>query len=80
MIGLGLGITGAGLIALLGTGLLSQPWLVVALAIYAANLALAFFVQRPNLRRLVGIRPAGTIGPGRPGRGGSATCRTRWPG
>ena len=36
----------------------SQPWLLVALTIYAANLALAFFVQRPNLRRLVGIRAA----------------------
>ena len=38
--------------------LLEQPWLLVALAIYAANLVLAFFVQRPNLRRLVGIRAA----------------------
>jgi hypothetical protein len=57
--GLGLAITGAALIALLGTRLLSQPWLLAALAIYAVNLAIAFFVQRPNLRRLVGIRPAG---------------------
>jgi hypothetical protein len=58
VIGLGLAATGIGLIAVLGSQLLSQPWLLVALAIYAANLALAFFVQRPNLRRLVGIRAA----------------------
>ena len=43
---------------MLGGSLLGQPWLLVALAIYAANLLLAFFVQRPNLRRLVGIRAA----------------------
>jgi hypothetical protein len=56
--GAGLLITGAALIAILGTSLLSQPWLLVALAIYAANLAIAFFIQRPNLRQLVGIRPS----------------------
>jgi hypothetical protein len=43
---------------LLGGTLVGQPWLLVALAIYAANLVLAFFVQRPNLRRLIGIRAA----------------------
>ena len=53
LIGLGLAVTGAGLLALLGTQLLSQPWLIVALAIYAANLAVAAFIARPNLRRLV---------------------------
>jgi hypothetical protein len=26
--------------------------------IYALNLALAFFIQRPNLRRLIGIKAA----------------------
>jgi hypothetical protein len=57
-IGLGLAATGIGLVAVLGGQLLGQPWLLVALAIYAANLALAFFVQRPNLRRLIGIRAA----------------------
>ena len=58
VIGLGLALTGIGLLAVLGTQLLGQPWLLVALAIYAANLLLAFFVQRPNLRRLIGIRAA----------------------
>ena len=56
VVGAGLALTGIGLLAVLGTQLLDQPWLLVALAIYAANLALAFFVQRPNLRRLIGIR------------------------
>jgi len=54
VIGLGLAITGTGLLLSLGTQLLAQPWLLLALAIYAGNLVLAFFVQRPNLRRLLG--------------------------
>jgi hypothetical protein len=58
VIGVGLAATGIALVMVLGGQLLGQPWLLVALAIYAANLALAFFVQRPNLRRLVGIRAA----------------------
>jgi hypothetical protein len=56
VIGLGLAASGIGLIVVLGGSLLSQPWLLVALAIYAANLLLAFFIQRPNLRRLIGVR------------------------
>jgi len=58
VIGIGLALTGAALVAVLGTRLLSQPWLLVALSIYALNLVLAFFVQRPNLRPLLGIRVA----------------------
>jgi Predicted integral membrane protein (DUF2269) len=58
VIGIGLALTGAGLIAVLGGSLLQQPWLLLALTIYAVNLGIAFFVQRPNLRRLVGIRAA----------------------
>jgi hypothetical protein len=58
VIGLGLALTGAALVAVLGTRLLSQPWLLVALSIYALNLVIAFFVQRPNLRPLLGIRAA----------------------
>jgi hypothetical protein len=56
VLGAGLALTGVALLTVLGTQLLGQPWLLVALAIYAANLVLAFFVQRPNLRRLVGIK------------------------
>lgn len=56
VIGLGLAATGLGLVAVLGSSLLGQPWLLVALAIYAGNLLLAFFIQRPNLRRLIGVR------------------------
>jgi hypothetical protein len=58
IIGIGLALSGIALVVTLGGSLLGQPWLLVALAIYAANLLLAFFVQRPNLRRLVGIRAA----------------------
>ena len=58
VIGAGLVLTGLGLVAALGPSLLQQPWLVVALVIYALNLGLAFFIQRPNLRRLIGIKAA----------------------
>jgi hypothetical protein len=58
VIGAGLALSGLALLATLGTGLASQPWLLVAIAIYAANLVVAFFIQRPNLRRLVGVRAA----------------------
>ena len=53
VIALGLTATGAGLLLVLGTRLLTQPWLLVALVIYAANLLIAAFVSRPNLRRLL---------------------------
>jgi divalent metal cation (Fe/Co/Zn/Cd) transporter len=56
VVALGLVATGVALVGVLGIQLLNQPWLLVALAIYAANLAIAVFVQRPNLRRLVGVR------------------------
>ena len=58
VVGTGLALTGAALVIILGGSLIGQPWLLVALSIYAANLLLAFFVQRPNLRRLVGVRAA----------------------
>ncbi len=54
VIGMGLAATGVGLLLVLGTDLLTKPWLLIALVIYAGNLLLAFFVQRPNLRRLLG--------------------------
>ena len=57
IIGVGLVITGLLLVLTLGAQLLSQPWLLLALTIYALNLALAFFVQRPGLARLLRILP-----------------------
>ena len=53
VIGLGLAITGVGLLLLLGLELLGRPWLIVALVLYAANLLVAALIARPNLRRLV---------------------------
>ena len=58
VLGAGLALTGLGLIVALGPSVLQQPWLAVALAIYALNLGLAFFIQGPNLRRLVGLTAA----------------------
>jgi hypothetical protein len=55
-IGFGLAVTGIGLLASLGFRMLEQPWLLVALAIYAFNLGLAYFVQVPRLRSLIGLR------------------------
>jgi hypothetical protein len=60
IIGAGLAITGALMLLVLGTQLLSQPWLLVALVIYAANLVIALFVQRPGLARLLRMRPLAT--------------------
>jgi hypothetical protein len=53
VIAIGLAATGAGLLVVLGTELLGRPWLLVALGLYAANLAVAAFISRPNLRRLL---------------------------
>lgn len=58
VIGAGLALTGVAMLTILGPTLLAQPWLLLALTVYAANLAIAFFIQRPNLRRLIGIRAA----------------------
>jgi predicted integral membrane protein DUF2269 len=58
VIGIGLVVSGALLVGGLGLTVVDQPWLLVALAIYALNLGIALFVQRPNLRALVGLRAA----------------------
>jgi len=58
LIGTGLALTGLALVATLGAQLLQQTWLLLALIIYFVNLAIAFFIQRPNLRGLIGIRAA----------------------
>ena len=55
----GLALTGAAMLWILGPELLTQPWLLVALALYAINLGVAAFVSRPNLRRLIGIGASG---------------------
>jgi Predicted integral membrane protein (DUF2269) len=51
----GLALTGAAMLWILGPELLTQPWLLVALTLYAINLVVAAFVSRPNLRRLIGL-------------------------
>ena len=55
-IGVGLALTGIGLLASIGFTTLQQPWLLVALVIYALNLGLAYFIQVPRLRSLIGLR------------------------
>lgn len=57
VVGIGLALTGAGLLTVLGVGLLRQPWLLTALALYATTMVVAWFVQRPALRSIVGLTP-----------------------
>jgi hypothetical protein len=59
VIGVGLAITGAAMLWILGPELLTQPWLMVALTLYAINLIVAGLISRPNLRRLIGLRQSG---------------------
>ena len=67
LIGAGLAVTGVALLATGASALLGQPWLMLALVVYAANLGIAFFIQRPGLRRLLGV-----------GRDESESDRERW--
>jgi len=60
IIGVGVAATGIGMLLILGTSFAQQPWLLVALAIYAAVLVVSFFVQRPGVRRLLGLKQAAT--------------------
>jgi len=60
VIGAGLALTGAAMLWILGPELLTQPWLMVALTLYAINLIVAAVIARPNLRRLVGLSRSGT--------------------
>ncbi|MFN2418152.1 MAG: DUF2269 family protein [Candidatus Limnocylindria bacterium] len=55
IIGAGLALTGTAMLLILGPELLSQPWLLVALTLYALNLVVAAVISRPNLRRLTGL-------------------------
>lgn len=65
VIGIGLALTGTGLVISLGTEILARPWLLVALTVYALNLVLAAFISRPGLRRLVRLANADAEGWGR---------------
>jgi Predicted integral membrane protein (DUF2269) len=58
-IGSGVALSGAALVLVLGTSVLTQPWLALALVLYAADLVVAFVIQRPGLRRLVRL-PVGS--------------------
>lgn len=60
LIGAGLALTGTAMLLVLGPELLTQPWLVVALTLYAINLVVAAAISRPNLRRLVRFDRGGT--------------------
>lgn len=60
VLGIGVSATGVGLLLVLGPALLAQPWLLLALTVYAANLLLAFMIQRPGLRRLLRLRSDAT--------------------
>ena len=59
LISIGLAATGVAMLWILGPELLTQPWLLIALGLYALNLATAAFISRPNLRRLVGLQSSG---------------------
>lgn len=58
IIGAGVAATGVAMLIILGGALLGQPWLLFALSIYATVLGVAFFIQRPGVRRLLGLREA----------------------
>ena len=60
IIGGGVAITGIAMLMVLGGAFLDQPWLLIALAIYATILLVAFFIQRPGVRRLLGLKAAAT--------------------
>jgi len=60
VIGGGVAITGIALLISLGGAFLDQPWLLIALGIYATILIVAFFIQRPGIRRLLGLKDAAT--------------------
>lgn len=47
------GVTGLGLVLLEGTELLTRPWLLTAIVLYAAALYIAIGLNLPNLRRLI---------------------------
>ena len=60
VIGTGLAVTGGAMLWILGPELLTEPWLIVALGLYAINLVVAAVISRPSLRRLVGLSGSST--------------------
>jgi uncharacterized membrane protein len=60
IIGAGVAATGIGMLLILGAAFLQQPWLLLALSIYATILLISFFIQRPGVRRLLGLKEAAT--------------------
>lgn len=60
ILGTGVAITGAGLLIVLGGAFIDQPWLLIALTLYAVILGVTFFVQRPGVRHLLGLSVAAT--------------------
>jgi hypothetical protein len=60
VIGAGVAATGIAMLLILGLAFLGQPWLLFALSLYAAVLFAAFFIQRPGVRRLLGLPVAAT--------------------
>lgn len=60
IIGVGVAASGLAMLAILGAQFAQQPWLLVALSIYAIILGVSFFVQRPGVRRLLGLKEAAT--------------------
>ncbi len=57
-VGGGLAVTGGLLVLAIGANVLTQPWLLLALALYVIDLLVAFFIQREALARLLRLRPA----------------------
>lgn len=60
IIGAGVAATGIAMLIVLGGAFLDQPWLMLALGLYATILIVAFFIQRPGIRRLLGLKEAAT--------------------
>lgn len=60
VIAAGLALTGGAMLWILGPELLTQPWLLTALVLYAINLVIAAVISRPNLRRLIGLSRSAT--------------------
>ena len=60
IIGVGVAATGIGMLLILGSAFLDQPWLLLGISIYAVVLLVSFFVQRPGVRRLLGLKEAAT--------------------